>query len=345
MNQPTHAWLAVEAYRKVAAKAATADGKKQKLDGLKEILGANLGDVVIASWLPDALIKDMMPGHVFKNSHYDGDQKKRFILSRKELEDHLPKDTRIPKAAFGMVPAEWWSKPYRVKDGGGHLPARVNALSQTVRDMIKMGDAEVVKASGVKPEGAVNIAKSLLYSPRDIAVMLWMMSHYIADAHMPFHCDNRALAASKPQKNHKAVEDRWGEQVPEIFHANKILKMDAADILGATPPPGSKFAGIDFGKDIGLLKNGGDPWKEAVYICRASFAASFALVPPAVAPVDDGNTNVCMDDIMGNKCCGEKCFWEISEAIMADAVNAIARFWQDAWVEATKKKSKAAATD
>jgi len=345
MNQPTHAWLAVEAYRKVAAKAATAEGKKQKLDGLKEILGANLRDVVIASWLPDALIKDMMPGHVFKNSYYDGDQKKRFILSQQELKNHLPKDARLPKAAFGMVPAEWWNKPYRVKDGGGHLPARVTALSQTVKDMIKMGDADVVQASGVKPDGAVNIAKSLLYSPRDIAVMLWMMSHYIADGHMPFHCDNRALASTSKQKNHSAVEELWGKQVPDIFHANTILKMDDSAILGAKPPAGSKFAAIDFGRDIGPLKNGGDPWKEAVYICRASFAASFAFVPPTLAAVDDDNTKVCMNDIMGNSCCGEACFWEISEAIMADSVDAIARFWQDAWVDATKKKSKKETVD
>jgi hypothetical protein len=48
--------------------------------------------------------------------------------------------------------------------------------------------------------------------------------HYIADAHMPFHCDNRALGSTAKQKTHGAVEDVWGKQVSDLFHAKKILK-------------------------------------------------------------------------------------------------------------------------
>ena len=58
MNQPTHAWLAVEAYRKISTFALTPAGKKKKLDGLVRLLGTNLGDVVVAAWLPNSLIKD-----------------------------------------------------------------------------------------------------------------------------------------------------------------------------------------------------------------------------------------------------------------------------------------------
>lgn len=65
MNQATHAWLAVEAYRKIAAETKTADGIGKKLDGLAKLLGQNLEDVVVAAWLPDSLIKDMSYGHVF----------------------------------------------------------------------------------------------------------------------------------------------------------------------------------------------------------------------------------------------------------------------------------------
>ena len=331
MNQPTHAWLAVEAYRKIDTLAKLPEGRKCKLDGLARLLGANLQDVVVAAWLPDALLKDMTYGHVFKNSAYAGDQAARFTLSRAELTAHLAKDARTPQAAFGFVPESWWQRAYRVKPAGGHLPARVNALCQTARDMFKMGDSEVVALTGLKPPGAVLIAPDLLYAPRAIAMMLWMASHYIADAHMPFHCDNRALASTAKQKTHGAVEEEWGKQVPPAFLCGEILKMTAAAILAAPLPAGSHFAGLDFGQTISPLRNSGDPWTECVYIGRASFATSFALIPSSIAPVDDQTTQVCLPDILTKDFCGEARFWSVSQAIMADAVNAIARFWQDAW--------------
>jgi hypothetical protein len=332
MNQSTHAWLAVQAYRKVAAASKTPEGKKNRLDGLEKLLGSNLRDVVVAAWLPDSLIKDMSFGHVFKNSVYTGDQKERFRIDKKDLKSHLPQDAEIPKKAFDLVPDAWWNGIYRVKENsGGHLPARVNALCQTTRDMLRMGDKDVQELTGVQSEGARIIADSLLYSPRDIAMMLWMMSHYIADGHMPFHCDNRALASSSAQKTHLAVEDLWGEEVPDLFHADSVLRKSAEEILAAECA--GEFKDLDLGRTIKPLKNEGDPWKEAVYICRASFAASYALVPPEIAPVDDKTKKVGLVDMLNNGFCGKDRFWNISRAIMMDSSNSIAMFWQDAWVD------------
>ena len=333
MNQPTHAWLAVEAYRKIVALSQTPEGKGKKLDGLAHLLGANLRDVVVASWLPDSLIKDMTYGHVFKNSAYDGDQVPRFTLAKKDLTTHMAADLVCPKTVFALVPEDWWKGAYKVKPNGGHLPARVNALCQTARDMFKMGDNDVSDLTGIHPAGAAPIAQSLLYSPRNIAMTFWMASHYIADAHMPFHCDNRALASTAKQGTHSAVEELWGKQVPPVFHSGKILKMTAEDILAAPLPDGSRLAGISFGDRISPLKNSGDPWTECVYMCRASFAISFAWIPPDVAPVDDQRTKVSLGNILTGSFCGEARFWDISRAIMSDAASAIAMFWQDAWCD------------
>ena len=333
MNQPTHAWLAVEAYRKTVALSRTPEGKQRKLNGLASLLGANLRDVVIAAWLPDSLIKDMTYGHVFKNSAYEGDQTSRSTLPKEELRAHLAGDLVSPLVVFDHVPQNWWKAAYRVKPNGGHLPARVNALCQTTRDMFKMGDNDVVALTDIRPKGAAPIAQKLLYSPRNIAMTLWMASHYIADAHMPFHCDNRALASTAKQKTHCDVENLWGKQVPSVFHSGNILKMTPEDILATPLPPGSRFAGIIFGDRISPLKNSGDPWKECVYMCRASFATSFAWVPPDVSPVDDQKTKISIEDILTNDFCGETLFWDISRAIMTDAASAIAMFWQDAWCD------------
>lgn len=342
MNQPTHAWLAVEAYRKIDA-LSKKPGDKKKLAGLASLLGENLRDVVVAAWLPDCLIKDTQYGHIFKNSAYNGDQTGRFTLTAKALTDRLAGGVQVPKAAFDRVPAKWWTEPYRVRDkpSGGHLPSRVNALCQSARDMFKMGDDDVVKVTGIKPPGSAQIAKPLLFSPRDIAMTLWMASHYIADAHVPVHCDNRAFASSTKQKTHCDIENLWGDQVPATFHSTKVLKMTAEAILATALPSNSRFAGLTFGATLSPMKNGSDPWLESVYICRASFATSFAMVPPDVAPVDDEQTKVSLADILKTgSFCGEDCFWRLSRAIMVDAVNAIARFWLDTWSDFVTSSKK-----
>ena len=221
MNQATHAWLAVEAYRKLAAFAKTDAGKKRKMGGLVELLGQNLKDVVVAAWLPDSLINDKSYGHIFTNSSYDGDQTNRFILGKADLKSKLAATCRVPKVAFDLVSDDWWGKPYRVKAKGGHLPARVNAVCQTARDMLRMGDDDVVALTGVTSAGAASINKAFRYSTRDVAIMLWMVTHYIADAHMPFHCDNRGLCRAQ-KKAHCEIEDMWGGQVPDLGSARDL---------------------------------------------------------------------------------------------------------------------------
>jgi hypothetical protein len=330
MDQSTHAWLAIEAYKKIARFSLTDEGKLKNVLGLKQLLGEYLKDVVVAAWLPDSLIKDMRYGHVFKNSIYSGDQKKRFILTKNELISNIQNNSAI-SATFNFIPESWWEEAYRVKTNGGHLPARISALSQMIRDMFKMGDESVFSITNITTKGAEIIEKEMLFSPKNIATMFWMMSHYVADAHMPFHCDNRSLASTSKQNTHGDIEKAWGQQLPVTFYSKNILHEDNDEIIHAEMPSNSQLIGIDFGNVINPLKNNGDPWKEAVFICRASFAASFAIVPPNIAKVDDQNTNTSYHDIITNNFCGEQRFWAISKSIMIDSVNAIAMFWLDSW--------------
>jgi hypothetical protein len=337
VNQPTHAWLAVEAYRKILAESKTPGGRARKLDGLATLLGDHLCDVVVAAWLPDSLIKDMTYGHIFKNAPYSGDQAARFTLSKAKLTSLLPSNAQLPGVAFDLVPDDWWEGAYRVKPNGGHCPARVMALSQSARDMFRMGDEAVVALTGIpSAPGCAEIAEPFLYPPRHIASVLWMMSHYIADGHMPLHCDGRALASTAKQHTHSKMETLWGKQVPGIFDNNTILDVSADDVLAAPMPQGSHFEGIDFSGAVPKLRGDQDPWVASVFACRGSFAASLALVPPTVAPVDDQVTEVGLDDILAEGFCGEERFWVVSRAVMADAANAVAMMWQDAWIGAAK---------
>jgi len=294
MNQPTHAWLAVEAFRTIQRCSTTDAGKQHQLDKLAALLGQHLNDVVVAAWLPDALIKDMTYGHVFKTSKYDGSDGTRFIVSRADLKKGLAPAAFERERYLDKLPDSWWAAPYRVKDNGGHLPTRVTSLCQNARDMLKMGDTDLYGQCGVTiPAGHAAIADDLLCSSRDVAVMMWMTSHYVADAHMPFHCDNRNLASTSSVKNaHSKIEELWGAQVPVLLQAKSIGAATSDQILAAPLPDKSNFAGFSSANEIPPLKSGGDPWKEAVNICRASFALSFSLVPPEVAPVDDPSSSI-----------------------------------------------------
>lgn len=338
MNQPTHAWLAVEAYRIVLL----ASKKDKQLTGLADILESHLHEAVVGAWVPDSIIKDMTYGHVFKNSSYKGDQKKRFTMDMAELKKMLPAYAQIPTVALKNIKPAWWKGAYRVKDNGGHLPARVTALCFAARDMMKLGDKGVVKAAGKAPSKKTSeVAAELLYSTRDIALFMWILSHYVADAHMPFHSDNRALASTAKCKTHSAVEKEWGKNVPQLFKAGDVLKKKSSAILKAPYPKNSKFEAIDFGGGVAKIKTGGDPWKQAVYICRAGFATSFAWVSAEAAPVDSPK-KISFDDILAGKngCCGEEVFWKISRAIMHDAANAIAMIWGDIWMDFLSKGKK-----
>lgn len=99
MNQPTHAWLAVCAY-KILQDYYSEKGSKFNLQLLLDILGSNLHHVVVGAWIPDALIKDMTYGHVFKNSLYTGSQTKRFTMSKDELKAKLATQSMIGKRCF-----------------------------------------------------------------------------------------------------------------------------------------------------------------------------------------------------------------------------------------------------
>lgn len=336
MDQSTHAWLALEAFKKIKLYSKTDAGKKKKADRLVELLGSNICDIIVASWLPDSLIKDMTYGHVFKNSLYAGDQIKRFQLSKDELTKCIRNGSAVAQNCFCFIPEEWWARPYRVKANGGHLPARISSICQNIRDLLKMGSADVIVITGKRAQGAEVISDEMLFTSKNIATMIWMLSHYIADAHMPFHCDNRGLASTNDQDLHSDVEKFWGKQVPAELYSGSIKNITDSDLLSLQLPKSSWFADLSFDENISPLRNGSDEWKEAVYICRSSFANSFALIPPNIADVDDKKTTVTLDDIRNKSFCGTERFRIISRAIMEDAVNAIASFWLNAWDEYVK---------
>jgi len=51
--------------------------------------------------------------------------------------------------------------------------------------------------------------------------------------------------------------------------------------------------------------------------------------------VDAPSGGVSLEQILKDEFCGRKRFWDMSRAIMSDAANSIAMFWQDVWLDFT----------
>lgn len=324
-----HAWLTVEAYRKLERFSHSAEGKRRHAEGLVALLGHCLADAVAGS---------AGPGHgaeardsCYRYSAYRGEDRARHVLSREEVEAGLQGGSAVAGYAFGLVPGDWWQRPYSVKEGGGRLPHRIAALHGALGEELRLGDRDFVALAGqgTLGPGAEGLEPGQGLGPRSLALLFGLLGRCLAEAHEPFRCDSRALAQASglPEE----IERAWGDQLPALFHTRAGPGLGREDLLRAPLPQASHFRGLDLGSEVRPLRQHGNPWKEAVLTCRASFAASYALVPPEVAPVDDRERLVGLHEILASGFCGEDNFWSLSRAIMVDSVNAIAAFWLDAW--------------
>ena len=81
-----------------------------------------------------------------------------------------------------------------VVDRGDDPPDRCESIAHSVIDHLKMQESED-KGSPVSP------------TDNQIALPLFMLSHYVADAHMPFHCASRRF--SQGNDLHAHIEGEW----------------------------------------------------------------------------------------------------------------------------------------
>ena len=226
MKQKAHSWVALRALKLI-------DDSK-KVPKLSELLFYYLTDVWEGAWIPDTLIVDMAYGHTWKMDSDAGIRGMRLSGQDWLRVNHQ----QLDKALVGkrlclsyIEESDELQKPYRAHPRyGGHLPNRVIALSHTVGDMLKLGDfplsfyAQLKKKRGYKAKDASgvdlsaepikNLSLSPNFSARQIALMFFMLSHYVCDAHMPLHCDLRDSSESScgrriPKSLHPSIEKLW----------------------------------------------------------------------------------------------------------------------------------------
>jgi hypothetical protein len=335
MKQRAHAWVALRALKLVS--------ESNKAAKLVELLSYYVSDVWEGAWLPDTLIVDMQYGHIFK---MDSDPQRLGSDISQEQWMKVPY-TQLKKKLRGQRLCLEYAKdspvlkePYKSHPtDGGHLPNRVIAISQTIADMLKMSDYPLIfYARGKKSKAFASdlmlhkvkdLSVSPIFSPREIALMFFILAHYITDAYMPLHCDLRDFGSDRstmgrlPRELHPSIEAKWESYFPEKnkLMLHEYLKESIDEVVNSLPEDSI----IEIEKDdkyrlrLPISKTTGDEWQEMVYITRTSYAVSRKWID---APFKD------VDELVAAK---SEEFKDVTNCIFHDAVESVARLWLKAW--------------
>ncbi|WP_456474509.1 hypothetical protein [Candidatus Pyrohabitans sp.] len=332
MKQRAHAWVALR-----ALKLIDDSGRAPKL---VELLSYYLSDVWDGAWLPDILIRDMSYGHIFKMES-DPELLGGIEPRRKVTYTQLKKNLSGRRLCLGYLKgSEELRKPYWVhEEVGGHLPDRVIALTHGIIDMLKMGDyplafyakkkrARAYRREDLSRQRIRDLSLSPNFSARQIALMFYMVSHYICDAHMPLHCDlrdygGRGIRRRLPRSLHPSIEAKWEESFPDkerlTIHDYTTESLDEV----VTDLPEDSLIEIDSEKKYSLGRitlPRRNEWDEMVNISRVSYAFSREWIKQ---PYRDADALIA--DI------GEEEFRRGTNLIFHDAVAEVARIWCKAW--------------
>jgi hypothetical protein len=336
MKQRAHAWTAFRALKLLDdAKAAPE---------LVKLLAFYLSDVWEGAWLPDTLIVDMSYGHTFKMDsdpamlEADISTESWLKTSYAELKTKLGSRRLCLDLAKDSPELE---KPYRShRDKGGDLPNRVLALSHSVSDMLKMADYPLAFyakkkepdcfAGDISGASVKDLSSSPNFSARQIAITLFMMSHYITDAHMPLHCDLRDFGADDsptrrlPRTLHPSIEEVWEQHFPskDNLELNSYSLQSLDNLVKFLPLNTMIKIDTDPQYALGDTVPGceHDEWQTMVNICRASYALSRTWLDITVQNARELVNQKGLED-----------FEQKTNAIFHDAVLTTASIWLKAW--------------
>lgn len=162
-----------------------------------------------------------------------------------------------------------------------------------------------------------------------------MLSHYVADGHMPLHCDSRSFSDSPNIHGH--IEGLWEHAVEAHYWIDEknerfLYGPGGYPLRQADPPEdfdGSvlarvqdDLAGRPFFKTWGSGNR--NVWDFMTAVCQHSYLMAYALIPQGQTPdtVTAANLDGLDDDVSLDD-------W--SAAVLDDAVDAIARIWLRIW--------------
>jgi len=310
MKKYTHAWLAFMAMKRLDQAAlpeveGTGKSEVQVAKFAKSLVRwfKNYRDFVVqGAWYPDEVFADQGLSHGVK---YEPDEISEEFRAFKVL----PETMEIRNLM--MEESNLYEKPFTIVKG--NLCDRCDAMAHTIVDNFKIQYRED-KGNPISP------------SSTHMAMRFFIMSHYIADAHMPLHCDARSLGTI-----HAAVEKQWESGVEKSYKIDKDNERFFYDPDGY-PLKTDKMTSLVSKVEEKILSrpfvyNWGNSdystWDYMSAVTEYSYLLAYEMFPKDF-------------EDMGWK--GYKAtpsaerFEEYSLKLMTDAVDSIARAWLHVWI-------------
>jgi hypothetical protein len=330
MKQFTHAWLAFMAIKRLDDKKSELPVDEQKYAvNLIEWFQKNRDCVIDGAWYPDEVIKDNANSHVLKISPSGVPLDAEFKEFKKLPDEYSSykkygKDSPMRKQAFTV-------------DKSDNLTDRCESLAESVIDHLKIQEHED-KGSPVSP------------TSNQVAHLLFMLSHYIADAHVPLHCDNRQF--SKGKNMHDKLEKDWEEEILKFY------KVDDSDINNKRFYYENEYPSRKFGpqadyptsylkkveddllnRELGKIDTLFGPGNKNVWdfmsaVCQNSYLLSYHFFIPAEIPIP--TEAVYQDWKAANKAKSD----DLNAVVIADSIDTIARIWLRVWRRYVNWKEK-----
>ncbi|MDP3057608.1 MAG: hypothetical protein Q8N37_03780 [bacterium] len=285
---------------------------------------------VQGAWFPDNVISDNLTGgHTFKLRKPVNETE---IKNSREITNFTPKHLCSLKA-LGIQESRLKEKLYM--EDGYNLPDRCEALSHSIRDMILIQDKE-------------QKGSDILSNDDQITLYFLMLSHYLADAHVPPHCDARDFYG--PSTIHPDMEKYWDKEIEKYYEFDKERGVFDYDIDGAPELKNgiindefknsilykvieelnnrkwiiSQQKGEAFNKEI-LGEGNKKIYDYVKAICYASYLISTDFIPEDVPPEEYKKLKILENPEYKEK------LDRLSVCVLADAIDSIAMVWLLTW--------------
>lgn len=308
MKQYSHAWLAFMAIKRLEH-AELSKSNRKYADSLIKWFKDHKDGVIQGAWYPDMIIKDMASSHVLKFTPVNGGEKGKFrkLPTTYLLYQHC-KDSDLKQ------------KSYKI-DKNNNLPDRCEAIAHSVIDNLKMQESEE-KGSPIAP------------TDNHVATLLFMLSHYVADAHVPFHCDSRRFSEEK--NIHGKLEKEWDDTIKKYYlldKANERFFYNPAGypLLDKEKEQQYKESFLKKVEDnLRIRKFGvswgsknGNVWDFMSAICQYSYLLSYLFIREG-----NDHTNVTSNNW---KKLGSTSLEDVNIAVLSDAIDSIAKVYFRIW--------------
>ena len=256
---------------------------------------------IVGSWYPDEVFKDMTPSHIIKYVPA-GEGEVKF--------KSLPKTMEM----FGEgKKSPLYGKPFTITMG--NCADRCESISHSIVDNFKILQSE-------------DRGCPISTSSNHIAMRFFILSHYIADCHMPLHCDNRQFSGG--QDLHGYIEGIWDKEIRKSYQIdianNRFFYAPDGYPLEAKITPLVKAVEEDIVKREFLYAWGPgnkSTWDYMSAVSQYSYLMAYKMLPKSM------NEKTTTAQYKASEAFGN--LEEYSRMVFCDAIDSIARVRVHAW--------------